>query len=184
VFQNPAEALNPRQTVAAAIARPARLLRGLQPGAAQAEVHRLLDAVRLPARLARRYPGELSGGERQRVAIARALASRPDVLICDEVTSALDVSVQAAVLELLRDLRRELSVAILFITHDLGVVAAVAEHVLVLRSGTICEQGPTAQVLGGAQHEYTRRLLAAAPSLSATTRAWQPPEPEPAAYQA
>jgi len=177
VFQNPAEALNPRHTVAAAIARPARLLRGLDSGAAQAEVDRLLDAVRLPARVARRYPGELSGGERQRVAIARALASGPEVLICDEVTSALDVSVQAAVLELLRELRRELSVAILFITHDLGVVAAVAERVLVLRGGIICEQGITAQVLGAAQHEYTRRLLAAAPSLSVSTQAWHDPEP-------
>jgi peptide/nickel transport system ATP-binding protein len=177
VFQNPAEALNPRHTVAAAIARPARLLRGLDSSEAQAEVDRLLDAVRLPARVARRYPGELSGGERQRVAIARALASGPEVLICDEVTSALDVSVQAAVLQLLRELRQELSVAILFITHDLGVVAAVAERTLVLRSGVICEQGPTAQVLGAPQHEYTRRLLAAAPSLSATTQAWRGPEP-------
>jgi peptide/nickel transport system ATP-binding protein len=167
VFQNPAEALNPRHTVAESIARPARMLQGLDKSAAAADVTRLLESVRLPARLASRYPRELSGGERQRVAIARALAAGPEIMVCDEITSALDVSVQAVVLELLRDLRRDLGVAVIFITHDLGVVATVAERVLVLEKGVFCEEGRTADVLTNPQHPYTQRLLAAAPSLSA-----------------
>jgi peptide/nickel transport system ATP-binding protein len=174
VFQNPADALNPRHTVASAIARPARMLRGLSRADAEAEVSRLLAAVRLPPQTARRYPGELSGGECQRVAVARALAGQPEILVCDEITSALDVSVQAVVLELLRDLRARLGISVIFITHDLGVVAAVAEQVLVLNDGTICEAGTAAQILGDPQHEYTRRLLAAAPSLSAAAQ----PAPE------
>ncbi len=171
VFQNPAEALNPRHSVADEIARPARLLQGMNGRAAAAEVERLLEAVRLPARIARRYPRELSGGERQRVAIARALAAGPDVLVCDEITSALDVSVQAVVLELLRELRSEFGLSVIFISHDLGVVATIAEQVLVLNEGVICERGPTAEVLGSPQHPYTQRLLAAAPSLSAAITA-------------
>jgi peptide/nickel transport system ATP-binding protein len=171
VFQNPAEALNPRHSVADEISRPARLLRGMNGRAAAAEAERLLEAVRLPARIARRYPRELSGGERQRVAIARALAAGPDVLVCDEITSALDVSVQAVVLELLRELRSEFGLSVVFISHDLGVVATIAEQVLVLNEGEICERGPTAEVLGSPQHPYTQRLLAAAPSLSAAITA-------------
>jgi peptide/nickel transport system ATP-binding protein len=172
IFQNPTEALNPRHTVADALERPARMLRRLAPAAARAEVGRLLDAVRLPARVAGRYPRELSGGERQRVAIARALAADPEVLICDEITSALDVSVQAVVLELLRELGDQLGLSLIFITHDLGVVATVAERILVLDSGSICEQGSARDVLESPQHPYTRRLLAAAPSLSAAIEAW------------
>jgi oligopeptide/dipeptide ABC transporter ATP-binding protein len=167
VFQNPAEALNPRHSVADEIARPARLLQRMSSRAAAAEVERLLEAVRLPTRIARRYPRELSGGERQRVAIARALAAGPDLLVCDEITSALDVSVQAVVLELLRELRRELGLSVIFISHDLGVVASIAEEVLVLNEGVICERGPTSEVLSSPKHPYTQRLLDAAPSLSA-----------------
>jgi peptide/nickel transport system ATP-binding protein len=166
VFQNPYDSLNPRHRVGDAIARPARLLRGLGRAEASAEVGELLERVRLPGRLADRFPAELSGGERQRVAIARALAARPDVVVCDEVTSALDVSVQAAVLELLDELRRELGVALLFITHDLGVVATIADDVIVLERGKVCESGPVGRVLGAPEAAYTRRLLAAAPSLS------------------
>ena len=172
IFQNPAEALNPRQTVAAAIARPARVLQGFSRREAQSEVGRLLEAVRLPARLAGRYPRELSGGERQRVAIARALAAAPELIICDEITSALDVSVQAVILELLRDLRHELGTSVVFITHDLGVVATVADEVHVLENGVLCETGRTVDVLATPRHPYTRRLLDAAPSLSAAIEAW------------
>ena len=167
VFQNPYDSLNPRHRVSDAIARPARVLRGLSEAAAQAEVVKLLERVRLPPRLARRFPGELSGGERQRVAIARALAARPDLLVCDEITSALDVSVQAAVLELLGELRAELGLSLLFISHDLGVVATVADTVLVLDQGRVCEEGPVGAILADPQHPYTRRLVEAAPSLPA-----------------
>ena len=165
VFQNPYDSLNPRRRVADEIARPARILRGLSAGAARDEVAGLLERVRLPARAGSRFPGELSGGERQRVAIARALAAGPDVLVCDEITSALDVSVQAAVLELLHELRRELDVAVLFISHDLGVVASIADTLLVLEHGLVCEEGEAAAVLETPSHPYTQRLLAAAPRL-------------------
>jgi peptide/nickel transport system ATP-binding protein len=166
VFQNPFESLNPRHQVRSSIARPLRVLRRLSRGDADAEVGNLLERVRLPRRVAERFPVELSGGERQRVAIARALAAEPDLLICDEVTSALDVSVQAAVLELLQELQRELGLSMLFITHNLGVVACVADSVLVMDQGTLVEAGPVTQVLEHPGHEYTRRLLSAAPTLA------------------
>jgi len=172
IFQNPADALNPRHAVGASIARPARLLRGLDGAAASAEVGRLLELVRLPPRIAQRYPAELSGGERQRVGIARALAAGPDVIVCDEITSALDVSVQAAVLALLDDLRRQLGLGLLFITHDLGVVAAIADQVLVLEQGRVCEAGPVQSILDQPREAYTRRLLAAAPSVSQAIAEW------------
>ena len=165
VFQNPNDSLNPRHLVGDAVARPAQVLRELSSREARAEVTRLLERVRLPARLSDRYPGELSGGERQRVAIARALAAEPDLIVCDEITSALDVSVQAAVLELLAELRADLRLALLFITHDLGVVASVADRVLVLENGVVCDDGPVATLLREPEHEYTRRLVAAAPRL-------------------
>jgi peptide/nickel transport system ATP-binding protein len=166
VFQSPYDSLNPRHRVADSIARPARILRGLSRKQAETAVAGLLERVRLPARLAQRFPGELSGGERQRVAIARALAAHPDLVVCDEITSALDVSVQAAVLELLAELRAELGLALLLITHDLGVVASVADRVLVLENGLVCEQGPVLSLLSRPEHEYTRRLVAAAPTLA------------------
>jgi peptide/nickel transport system ATP-binding protein len=166
VFQNPFESLNPRHQVRSSIARPLRVLRRLSRREADAEVGKLLERVRLPKRVAERFPVELSGGERQRVAIARALAAEPDLLICDEVTSALDVSVQAAVLELLQELQRELGLSMLFITHNLGVVACVADSVLVMDQGTLVESGPVTQVLEHPIHEYTRRLLSAAPTLA------------------
>ncbi|MDW8339293.1 MAG: ABC transporter ATP-binding protein [Thermoleophilia bacterium] len=165
VFQNPYDSLNPRHRVRDEIARPARVLRGLSATEARSEVEELLERVKLPARIASRYPGELSGGQRQRVAIARALAARPRILICDEVTSALDVSVQAAVLELLQELRTDLGLSLLFITHDLGVVATIADRVLVLEHGRLRETGPTERVLRSPEDAYTRRLLSAAPRL-------------------
>jgi peptide/nickel transport system ATP-binding protein len=170
VFQNPYDSLNPRRSVEDAIGWPVRALRALSAQQARQEVARLLEQVRLPAGLARRYPGELSGGERQRVAIARALAAAPRLLVCDEVTSALDVSIQAAVLDLLAELRRELQLSLLFISHDLGVVASVADRVLVLESGLICEEGAVRSVLSAPQSAYTARLVAAAPSIAPAAR--------------
>lgn len=173
VFQNPYQALNPRQKIADQIARPARTLRRLGAAEADTEVIGLLEAVRLPRRVAGRYPRELSGGERQRVAIARALAAGPEVIICDEITSSLDVSVQAVVLDLLRELRSELGLSLIFITHDLGVVSLIAERTVVLEQGRVCEEGLTVQVLESPRNEYTRRLLEAAPSLSVAINAWE-----------
>jgi peptide/nickel transport system ATP-binding protein len=165
VFQSPTDALNPKHSVAQALARPMGTLRGMSRSAAAKEMASLLEAVELPARYAERYPYELSGGQRQRVAIARALAADPDVIICDEITSALDVSVQARVLQVLANLRNDRGVSLLFITHDLGVVAAVADEVLVLDQGLICETGSTRSILSNPQQEYTQQLLKSAPSL-------------------
>jgi peptide/nickel transport system ATP-binding protein len=174
VFQNPYDSLNPRQTVAEIVGRPARQFRDLGQADALAETRSLLDLVRMPASAGSRYPAELSGGERQRVAIARALAARPDLLICDEVTSALDVSVQGAVLDLLGELRKNLALSMLFISHDLGVVASVSDRVLVLNSGRVCEEGPVRTVLERPSDAYTRRLIAAAPRLFAEPPATTP----------
>ncbi|HEX5193771.1 MAG TPA: ABC transporter ATP-binding protein [Solirubrobacteraceae bacterium] len=165
VFQNPYDSLNPRRTVRDQIGRPAETLLGLDGRATEEKVRHLLERVRLPLGLAERFPAELSGGERQRVAIARALAAEPDLLICDEITSALDVSVQAAVLELLEELRQELGLSMLFITHDLGVVSSIADRGAVLQRGRICETGPVRQLLDSPRTEYTAQLLDAAPRL-------------------
>jgi peptide/nickel transport system ATP-binding protein len=167
VFQNPYDSLNPRHPIAAIIQRPLHQLRGLTRKDARTETTRLLEMVRLPTGTGGRYPAELSGGERQRVAIARALAAQPDLLICDEVTSALDVSVQAAVLELLAELRKDLALSMLFISHDLGVVASISDRVLVLNNGRTCEQGSVQSLIHEPGHDYTRRLIAAAPRLAA-----------------
>ena len=168
VFQNPYDSLNPRHRIGDAIARPMTILGDRPRKETRSVVAELLDRVRLPSRLADRFPGELSGGERQRVAIARALAATPYLVVCDEITSALDVSVQAAVLELLAELRTELGLALLLITHDLGVVASVADRVLVLDQGVVCEQGPVLPLLARPRDAYTARLVAAAPSLTRT----------------
>ena len=128
----------------------------------------VLRRVALAPELAERYPRDLSGGERQRVAIARALICKPQLLICDEITSALDVSVQAAIIDLLRSLQRESGLTILFVTHDLGVVRAVSDYVAVLRHGRIVEQGSTDRVLDQPEHDYTRGLVADSPRLHGT----------------
>lgn len=170
VFQNPSSALNPRITVAEAVGRPLALLHDVGGEALRHQVQERLEQVRLPASMGSRLPYELSGGERQRVAIATALAARPRVLICDEITSALDVSVQASILDLLADLRLELRLSMLFITHDLGVVNALADRTVVLEGGRIVEEGPTDGILQHPREAYTEQLLAAASSLPASTR--------------
>ena len=125
----------------------------------------VLDSVRLPRSVSQRYPAELSGGERQRVALARALAAKPELIVCDEITSALDVSIQAAVIDLLVQFRASMDLSLLFITHDLGVVASIADRVVVLEQGVICESGPVEQVLNHPTDPYTQRLVGSAPVL-------------------
>lgn len=163
VYQNPASSLNPRRTVGSSIAEPMVVHGGIEGSARRARVRELLEAVRLPAAMADRYPHEMSGGQRQRVAIARALALDPRLVIADEPTSALDVSVQAVVLDLLRQLQSELGFACLFVSHDLAVVDSVAARTVVLSQGRVVEQGPTAQVLAHPEQDYTRRLVSAVP---------------------
>lgn len=164
VFQNPDTSLNPRHTVDVILRRAMRWFATVRGAAAEAaEVDRLLDLVHLPRPYASRYPHQLSGGEKQRVGIARALASRPDFLVCDEAVSALDVSVQAAILNLLRDLRDGLGVAYLFISHDIGVIAHIADRVAVMYHGTIVEEGPVSDVLHPPYHPYTELLLSSVP---------------------
>jgi peptide/nickel transport system ATP-binding protein len=161
VFQNPYDSLNPRRTVEESITRPLHMFFGFGRRQARERVAELMSQVQLSPSLARRYPRELSGGERQRVAIARALAAGPDLLICDEVTSSLDVSVQATVLDLLA----RLDIALLFITHDLGVVASIADRVLVLERGVVREEGDADTVLRAPAHPYTRQLIDSIPAL-------------------
>ncbi|MFT4281524.1 ABC transporter ATP-binding protein [Microbacterium sp.] len=163
VFQNSTAALDPRRTVGESIGEPLRVHGGLRGAGLQARTAELLDAVGLPSAWHRRYPHELSGGQRQRVAIARAISLRPRLLIADEPTSALDVSVQATVLDLLRDLQRELRFACLFISHDLAVVDELCDRIVVLQLGAVVEEGSRVDVLRRPQHPYTRALIAAAP---------------------
>lgn len=163
VFQNPASSLNPRRSVGASIGQPLQLHTDLTNVQRRQRVNELLEAVRLPASMAQRYPHEMSGGQRQRVAIARALALQPKLLIADEPTSALDVSVQAVVLELLANLQHELGFACLFVSHDLAVVEQVASQVVVLRQGQVVEAGKTSQVLSDPSDPYTQALVAAVP---------------------
>jgi peptide/nickel transport system ATP-binding protein len=165
IFQNPDASLNPRARVGEILARPLALFFRSAGAGARAAVEAALDDVQLDRSHARRFPDELSGGERQRVAIARALVARPDLLICDEILSALDVSVQAGILALLDRLRRERRVAILFIAHDLAVVQAVADRLGVLYRGVLLETGTTESVFRPPYHPYTRLLLSAIPSL-------------------
>ena len=165
IFQNPYGSLNPRHTIGQIVGQPLQVF-GIASGReADQLIAEMLERVSLTAAYARRYPDQLSGGERQRVAIARALVCDPSVLICDEVTSALDVSVQAAIVELLGGLQRDLGLSMLFITHNLPLVRSIAQRVAVLSEGNIVELGDTGQVLTDPQQPYTRQLLADTPSL-------------------
>ncbi len=165
VFQSPFSSLNPRRTIAESIEVPLRINGSLDRRQRRARVLEALDRVRLGADFANRRPGELSGGERQRAAIARALVNAPAVLVCDEVTSALDVSVQASIIDLLRTLQVENGMAMLFVTHNIALARHVSQRLAVLQAGRIVDFGPTDEVLVNPQHEYTRELLANVPTL-------------------
>jgi peptide/nickel transport system ATP-binding protein len=169
IFQNPYGSLNPRHTIGQIVGQPLRVFGTASGREADQRIADMLERVSLTASYARRYPDQLSGGERQRVAIARALVCDPTVLICDEVTSALDVSVQAAIVELLGSLQRDLGLSMLFITHNLPLVRSIAQRVAVLGQGNIIELGDTTQVLTDPQAPYTRQLLADTPSLETAT---------------
>ncbi len=158
VFQNPYSSLHPRRSVADSIARPLAIA-GVDKRQIRRDVDRMLERVSLSSMYGNRFPDQLSGGERQRVAIARALVSEPQVLICDEVTSALDVLVQAATIELLVDLQNELGLAMLFVTHNLPLVRSIAQRVAVMSEGVIVELGTAADTLSNPQQDYTLRLL-------------------------
>ncbi|GAA5543965.1 ABC transporter ATP-binding protein [Ochrobactrum soli] len=162
VFQDPFRSLNPRWTIEQSLTEgPVNY--GVPYEEAVAEAKRLLKIVSLPEDALKRYPHQFSGGQRQRIAIARAVALRPDILVADEAVSALDVSVQAQVLDLLAELQKDTGIAIIFITHDLRVAAQICDEVLVMKRGEVVEQGEAANVLGSPSHDYTRALIEAAP---------------------
>ncbi|NBQ88145.1 MAG: ABC transporter ATP-binding protein [Betaproteobacteria bacterium] len=166
VFQDPNRSLNPRRTVGQSIVEGA-INFGMASDAAHAMARKLMEQVRLPVEALARYPSQFSGGQRQRLAIARALACQPEVLVADEAVSALDVSVQAQILKLLREIQGELGLGLLFITHDLRVAAQLCDRVIVMRQGRIVEEGPTGALYANPAHDYTRRLLQSAPGFAA-----------------
>ena len=170
VFQNPYASLNPRFTIGQTLVEP-MAIHGIGASLAEREqrARELLRKVGLEASAFARYPHEFSGGQRQRVAIARCLTLQPEVLVLDEAVSALDVSVQAQVLNLLRDLQDELGLAYVFISHDLGVVRFISDEVLVMKDGLVVEQASAEQILAAPKQDYTRKLLAAVP------RGWRAP---------
>ena len=167
VFQNPYTSLNPRKTVGQIVAQPLEEYLRLGYRERSQRAARALADVSLGGDFLARYPDQLSGGERQRVAIARALVVEPDLLVCDEVTSALDVSVQAVIVELLRGLQAERRIAMIFITHNLALVRSIAQSVVVLRDGAVVESGPVGQVLDRPADPYTARLMEDVPKLAA-----------------
>ena len=170
IFQEPMTSLNPVYTVGDQIGETLRLHAGLSAAAARERAIEMLRQVGIPApeRRLDDYPHQLSGGMRQRVMIAMALACQPDILIADEPTTALDVTVQAQIFDLLRDLQRDKGTAIMLITHDMGAVAEMADRVIVMYAGRVIEQGSTAQVLDSPQHPYTRGLIACLPELGSS----------------
>jgi peptide/nickel transport system ATP-binding protein len=164
VFQNPYASLNPRFTVGQILMEPMRIHRiGADDRARAAQALALLDKVGLPAQAFDRYPHEFSGGQRQRIAIARCLTMKPEILVCDESVSALDVSVQAQVLNLLQDLQDEYGMSYIFISHDLSVVRYMADQVMVMRDGSVVELADSDTLYRAPQHPYTRALLDAIP---------------------
>jgi peptide/nickel transport system ATP-binding protein len=170
VFQNPYSSLDPMYTVFRAIEEPLRIHRVADRRQRERAVRELVDQVALPSSVLGRLPRELSGGQRQRVAIARALALRPEVLVCDEAVSALDVLVQAQILDLLAELQAELGLTYLFISHDLAVIRQIADDVLVMRAGRVVEQAAADELFARPGHEYTRQLLEAIPGAPTPTR--------------
>lgn len=165
IFQDPYGSLNPRLTIGSALAEPLRVHRLVSRGAESAAVSKLMEMVELDPALATRYPHEFSGGQRQRIGIARALATQPEILIADEPVSALDVSVQAQVLNLLKRLQRENNLTLLLIAHDLAAVRYVCDRVVVLYHGEVVEQGPVTEVLKSPCCPYTQTLLASVPEV-------------------
>jgi peptide/nickel transport system ATP-binding protein len=163
VFQDPYGSLDPRRSVLQTVAEPLRALLGAGPAGQRARAAEALEAVGLAAADLERYPHEFSGGQRQRIAIARALVTRPRLIVADEPVSALDVSMQAQVLNLLRDLQQRYGLAYLFISHDLAVVDLVCDEVLVLQHGRVVEAGPPGRLFTAPEHPYTRRLVQAVP---------------------
>lgn len=174
VFQDPYASLNPRLTISSILEEPLILHERASRGNADQKVSELLESVGLDPALRRRYPHEFSGGQRQRISIARALAVEPRLLLCDEVTSALDVSVQAQILELLKSLQRRLGLSYLFITHDLGVVRYIADRVMVMYVGQTVELRDTESLFEHPEHPYTRALLGSVPELRASGKRQRP----------
>lgn len=166
VFQDPHSSLNPRFTVFQTLSEGPRLHLGMKATELESWVEVLMERVGLTAEMKNRYPHEFSGGQRQRIGIARALSTRPDLLVADEPVSALDVSIQAQVINLLRDLRQELGLSLLFISHDLAVVRQLCAEVAVMYQGRVVEKGTVEEVCDRPMHPYTRELVAAAPSLT------------------
>lgn len=167
VFQDPVASLNPRKTISDILDVPLRLLCDYDRPRRATRKRQLVDAVQMPADTLERYPHEFSGGQAQRIAIARALAAEASILVLDEPVSALDVSVQAQVLLLLQQLRDDLGLSYLFISHDLAVVESISDRVAVMYLGEVVEMGPAAQLFAAPQHDYTRSLIASAPRLTA-----------------
>lgn len=172
IFQDPAASLNPVHRIGSQVMEAIRLHRGLRGAAARAEAIRLLDRVRIPhaAGRMRAYPHELSGGMNQRVMIAMALAGEPDLLVADEPTTALDTTIQAQIMALLREIRDDSGMALALISHDLGVIADLSDHVMVMYAGRIVEQAPASVIFRHPRHPYTQGLVAALPDLAAPRR--------------